>query len=240
MPASRPRPATSGVCDARGLTGTLTATHHISIPAGTTLLWGQAELTISDTGTNDAVELAGDGSSLIGYQESGLGTVPRPDTSGYIACGIAGCTTVKNPNQATRNVDWVHVAGMYLLANGASSKVIDLTSVGHSRVQDNQITVGHRRRQLRNLRRHVHRRSRFHQRHHQAQRDQPRKLERRVRAPRRRVQRQRDRDQLLLLRVGETGQEGFVYAKDSNGNYPNNSLSTATIASRAARASASA
>ena len=54
----------SGVCDAHGLTGTLTATSHIAIPAGTTLLWGQAQLTINDTTNNDAVELLGDGSSL--------------------------------------------------------------------------------------------------------------------------------------------------------------------------------
>ncbi len=32
--------STTGVCDARGLTGSLTATSHIAIPAGTALLWG--------------------------------------------------------------------------------------------------------------------------------------------------------------------------------------------------------
>ena len=45
----------SSVCDARGLTGTLTGISHISIPAGTTLLWGQAQLTISDTTTHDEI-----------------------------------------------------------------------------------------------------------------------------------------------------------------------------------------
>ena len=132
----------SSVCDARGLTGTLTGISHISIPAGTTLLWGQAQLTISDTTTHDAVELMGDGASLVGQQESGLGTVPRPDTAGYIACGIAGCTTVDNPTAATRNVDWVHIEKMYLLANGASSTVINLTSVGHADIENNQIVLG--------------------------------------------------------------------------------------------------
>lgn len=51
--------ATSSLCDARGLSGTLTATHHITIPAGTTHEWGRAQLVISDSTTNDAVELAG-------------------------------------------------------------------------------------------------------------------------------------------------------------------------------------
>ncbi|HTT57772.1 MAG TPA: glycosyl hydrolase family 28-related protein, partial [Opitutaceae bacterium] len=44
-----------GVCDAHGLTGSLTASAHIQIPAGTTLRWGQAQLTINDTTNNDAV-----------------------------------------------------------------------------------------------------------------------------------------------------------------------------------------
>ena len=133
---------TSGVCDARGLIGTLTATSHITIPAGTTLLWGQAQLTISDTTTHDAVEFTGDGAALVGNQESGLGTVPRADTSGYIACGIAGCTTVDNPNAATRNVDWIHVMGMYLQANGASSKVLNMTSIGHAVIENNRFVLG--------------------------------------------------------------------------------------------------
>ena len=64
---------TSSVCDARGLTGTLTATHHMTIPAGTMLVWGRAQLTISDSTTNDAIELTGDGASVVGYQESGSG-----------------------------------------------------------------------------------------------------------------------------------------------------------------------
>ena len=132
----------SGVCDARGLTGTLTATSHIAIPAGTTLLWGAAQLTVTDATTHDAVELLGDGSSLIGRQESGLGTVPRPDTSGYIACGGAGCTTVDNPNAATRNIDWVHIQGMYLQAMGASSVVLNMTSVGHADVENNRFILG--------------------------------------------------------------------------------------------------
>jgi Pectate lyase superfamily protein len=133
---------TSSVCDARGLFGTLTATHHISIPAGTTLEWGQAQLVISDSTTNDAVELAGDGASLIGYQESGLGTVSAPDTSGYIGCGIAGCTVVKKPNPTVSKINFVHIAGMYLQANGASSKVIDMTAIGHSDIENNNLQLG--------------------------------------------------------------------------------------------------
>src|SRR6202040_1052537 len=46
---------TSSVCDARGMTGTLTGTAHVAIPAGTTLLWGQGQLTITDSTTNDAI-----------------------------------------------------------------------------------------------------------------------------------------------------------------------------------------
>jgi len=133
---------TSGLCDARGLTGTLTAASHISIPAGVTLLWGEAQLTINDSTTKDAIELAGDGASLIGYQETGQGTVPRPDAAGYIACGIAGCTTVDNPNAATRNIDWIHIHGMYLLANGATSTVVNLTSVGHADIENNRFILG--------------------------------------------------------------------------------------------------
>lgn len=132
----------SGLCDARGLTGQLTASSHITIPAGTTLLWGQAQLTINDTTTKDAIELGGDGASISGYQETGTGTVPRPDGSGYIACGIAGCTTVDNPSASTRNVDWVHIHGMYLQANGASSTVLNLTSVGHADIENNRFVLG--------------------------------------------------------------------------------------------------
>ncbi|MDR3721567.1 MAG: hypothetical protein P4L00_08200 [Candidatus Acidoferrales bacterium] len=134
--------SSSGVCDAHGLTGTLTATSHIAIPAGTTLLWGQAQLTINDTINNDAVELLGDGSSLVGYQESGAGTVPRADSSGFIACQPAGCTAVKNPNAATRNVDWVHITGMYLKATGSASIVLNLTSVGHADIENNRLVMG--------------------------------------------------------------------------------------------------
>lgn len=134
--------ASSSLCDARGLTGTLTATHHISIPAGTVLLWGSAELTISDSTTSDAIELTGDGSSVIGYQESGIGTVSHPDTSGMIACGIAACTVVKNPTQATAKINFVHIAGMYLQSNGANSKVIDMTAIGHSDIESNNLQLG--------------------------------------------------------------------------------------------------
>ncbi len=133
---------TSGVCDAYGMTGTLTGSSHIQIPAGTTLLWGHAQLTINDTTNNDAVELLGDGSSLISYQESGAGTIPRADSSGFIACQPAGCTAVKNPNAATRNVDWVHISGMYLKATGASSTVLNLTSVGHADIENNRFVMG--------------------------------------------------------------------------------------------------
>ena len=134
--------ATASVCDARGLTGTLSATHHITIPAGTTLEWGQAQLVISDSTTDDAVELAGDGASLVGYQESGLGTVASPDTSGYIGCGISGCTAVKKPNPTASKINYVHIFGMYLQANGANSKVIDMTSIGHSDIENNNLQLG--------------------------------------------------------------------------------------------------
>ena len=134
--------ASSSLCDARGVKGVLVATHHITVPAGTVLLWGSAELTISDSTTNDAIELAGDGASVIGYQESGIGTVAHPDTSGFIACGIAGCTTIKNPAQATAKINFVHIEGMYLQANGANSKVIDMTSIGHSDIENNNLQLG--------------------------------------------------------------------------------------------------
>ena len=132
----------SSACDARGMNGTLTGAHHVTIPAGTVLLWGQGQLTITDTTTNDAVELTGDGASIRGYQESGTGTVAKPDTSGFIACGNAGCTTVKNPNQATSKINYVHIEGMALTATGANSKVIDMTSIGHSDIENNNITLG--------------------------------------------------------------------------------------------------
>jgi hypothetical protein len=132
----------SGLCDARGLTGQVTGSSHLTIPAGTTLLWGQAQLTINDSTTKDAIELGGDGASVIGYQETGTGTVPRPDASGFIACGIAGCTTVDNPSASTRNVDWVHIHGMYLQATGANSTVLNLTSVGHADIENNRFVLG--------------------------------------------------------------------------------------------------
>ena len=132
----------SGLCDARGFTGTLTGTSHIQIPAATTLLWGAAQLTINDTTNHDAVELLGDGSTLIGYQESGSGTVPRPDSGGFIACQPTGCTTVKNPNAATRNVDWVHITGMNLQATGTGSTVLNLTSVSHADIENNRFIMG--------------------------------------------------------------------------------------------------
>jgi hypothetical protein len=134
--------AAGTVCDARGLKGTLTGAHHITIPAGTVLLWGQAQLTINDAATNDAVELTGDGASILGYQESGINTLPNTDTAGYIACGVAGCTTVRNPNKATGKINFVHIDGMYLLATGASSTVVDMTSIGHSTVENNSIVLG--------------------------------------------------------------------------------------------------
>jgi hypothetical protein len=133
---------TSGVCDARGMTGTYTATHHISIPAHTALMWCQGKLTINDSGTNDAVEFAGDGGGMYGCGETGSGTVPRPQTSGYIACGIAGCTAADNPNAATANIDWIHIDKMYLQANGASSTVLNLSSVGHSDIENNRFVLG--------------------------------------------------------------------------------------------------
>ena len=133
---------TSGVCDARGMTGTYTAAAHVTIPKGTALLWCQGKLTVNDSTTKDAIELGGDGASLYGCQESGLGTVPRPETSGYIACGVAGCTTVDNPNAATANIDWVHINGIYLQADGASSTVLNLTSIGHADIENNYFVLG--------------------------------------------------------------------------------------------------
>ncbi len=133
---------TSGVCDARGLTGSLTATSHISVPAGTALLWGSAQLTVNDSTTHDAIEFMGDGAAVVGYQEAGLGTVPRPDASGYISCGLPGCTVADNPNAATRNVDWIHIQNMYLQANGANSTVVNLTSIGHADLENNRFVLG--------------------------------------------------------------------------------------------------
>ena len=133
---------TSGVCDARGMTGTYTSTQHISIPPHTSLLWCQGKLTISDSSTNDAVEFAGDGGAIYGCGEAGTGTIPRPQASGYIACGIAGCTDVKNPNAASANIDWVHIDKMYLQASGASSKVVDLSSIGHADIENNRFVLG--------------------------------------------------------------------------------------------------
>lgn len=214
----------SGLCDARGLAGTLTATHHISIPAGTTLLWGSAELTISDSGTNDAVELAGDGAALISYQESGLGSISRPDTSGSIACGVSGCTAVKNPNQSTTSVDWVKISGMYLGATGAGSKVIDLTSVGHSRVQDNQLTVGTGGGSYGiygDTSTGDHDSTNDIIQHNQINLESSNDV----------CVRLAGIFNINVLEINScyfaaanTGQEGFIYAKDSNGNYPNNSL----------------
>ena len=56
--------------------------------------------------------------------------------------GSPDAPTVKNPNAATRNVDWVHIIGMYLQANGASSKVLNLTSVGHADIENNRFVMG--------------------------------------------------------------------------------------------------
>ena len=134
--------STSSVCDARGMTGTLTGAAHIAIPAGTVLIWGQGQLTITDSTTNDAVELMGDGSSIYGYQESGLGTISAPDTSGFISCATTGCTTVHKPSPATSKINYVHVVGMYLGATGANSKVVDLTSIGHSIIESNNLALG--------------------------------------------------------------------------------------------------
>lgn len=134
--------AGSRVCDARGLTGSNSATHHVSIGAGQTVLWGNGQLTVSDSGTNDAIELTGDGASIYGYQESGISQTPNVDTAGFIACGIAGCTTIKNPNQGSSKINYVHIEKLYLQSNGASSKVIDMTSIGHSVVQENNVVLG--------------------------------------------------------------------------------------------------
>jgi Pectate lyase superfamily protein len=133
---------TSGVCDGRGMTGTYTAAAHITIPKGTVLLWCQGKLTVDDATTKDAIELGGDGASLYGCQESGSGTVARPETSGIIACGITGCTTVENPTAASANIDWVHISGVYLGATGANSTVLNLTSVGHADIENNRLDLG--------------------------------------------------------------------------------------------------
>ena len=77
---------------------------------------------------------------------------------------------MKNPNAATRNVDWVHITGMYLKATGAASTVLNLTSVGHADIENNRLVMGTGGSFLRHLRRHVHRRIRFHEHADQAQR----------------------------------------------------------------------
>jgi len=84
----------------------------------------------------------GDGSSIYGYQESGLGAVSNPDTSGFISCATTGCTTVHKPNAASSKINYVHIVGMYLGATGANSKVVDLTSIGHSIIESNNLTLG--------------------------------------------------------------------------------------------------
>ena len=212
------------IVDATGLTGSQSSTHHISIPAGGVLLWGAGELTIADSGTNDAVELAGDGASLIGYQESGAGTVVRPQTSGFIACAVAGCTALDNPNQSSANVDWVKVVGMNLVANGASSKVIDLTSIGHARIQDNQLTVGTGGGSYGiygDTSTGAHDSTNDLIQHNQINLESSNDV----------CVRLAGIFNINVLEINacymaaaNTGQEGFIYAKDSNGNYPNNSL----------------
>jgi len=133
------------IVDARGFTGSNSSTTHITIPPGGVLLWGSGQLTISDSGTNDAIELTGDGASIYGYQESGVASTPSGfqtfNTSGFIACGIPGCTTIKNPS-TTKKLNYAHIQGMYLAANGANSTVINMTSIGHSVVQENSIVLG--------------------------------------------------------------------------------------------------
>ena len=95
---------------------------------------------------------------MVGYQESGLGTVAAPDTSGYIGCGIAGCTVIKKPNPTASKINFVHIVGMYLQANGPSSTVIDMTSIGHSDIENNNLQLGTGGNSLRGLRQLVHRR----------------------------------------------------------------------------------
>jgi len=213
---------TSGVCDARGLTGSLSGSTHITIPATTILLWGNAQLTISDSTTNDAVELGGDGASIYGDQGAGPGLVSRPDNGGYIACGTTGCTTIRNPNAATGNIEWNNIERMSLLATGAGSKVIDLTSIGHAHVEDNRLLLGTgggsygiygntstgNHDSTNNLIKH-------NEINNQSQNDiclyeagvfNINQLEINV----------------CYLSSQNTGQEGYVFAKDSNGNYPNN------------------
>lgn len=213
---------TSGVCDARGLTGTLTGSAHIAIPTATILIWGNAQLTISDATTNDAIELGGDGASLYGDQGAGPGLVSRPDVGGYIACGTIGCTVIKNPNAATGNIEWNNIEKMSLIATGAGSKVIDLTSIGHAHIEDNRIILGSgggsygifgdtsngNHDSTNNLIKH-------NEINNQQQNDiclyeagifNINQLEINV----------------CYLAAQSTGQGGYVFAKDSNGNYPNN------------------
>jgi len=52
-------------------------------------------------------------------------TLPNMDVSGSIACGTTGCNIVVNPNKASSKINLVHSDGMYLLATGAGSKVIE-------------------------------------------------------------------------------------------------------------------
>jgi hypothetical protein len=212
------------IVDARGLSGSQSSVHHITIPAGGLLLWGNAELTISDSGTNDAIELGGDGASVVGTQESGSGTVSRPQTDGYIACAVAGCTTVRNPNASTANVDWVHIEKMFLLANGASSRVIDLTSVGHARIQDNQLTVGTGGGSYGIY-------GDTSTGEHDSTNDVIQHNQINLESSNDVCVRLAGIFNINVLEINScymaaanTGQEGFIYAKDSGGNYPNNSL----------------
>ena len=47
-----------------------------------------------------------------------------------------------NPNPATSKMNYVHIIGMYLGATGANSKVVDLTSIGHSIIESNNLALG--------------------------------------------------------------------------------------------------
>ena len=212
------------IVDARGLTGSNSSTQHISIPAGGILLWGNGQLTVNDSGTNDAIELGGDGASVVGQSEVGTGTVPRPQTAGFIGCGTSGCTAVDNPNAATANVDWVHIEKMFLQANGSGSVVINLTSIGHARIEDNQLTVGTGGSSYGIF-------GDTSSGEHDSTNDIIQHNEINLESANDKCVRLAGIFNINVLEINScymaasnTGQEGFIYAKDSGGNYPNNSL----------------
>ena len=62
-----------------------------------------------------------------------------PDLSPAPPPAAPPCT---NPTPATSKINYVHIVGMYLGATGANSKVVDLTSIGHSIIESNNLALG--------------------------------------------------------------------------------------------------